>query len=135
MDMEFLQELGLSEETANAVLEKHSQELDGIQLDFSLERELTKRGVKSMEAAMKLFDKEGLSFSDGRVLGLSEKLDSFEKENDFLFSKGDTKPVFSKPTAGSADITKAEFEKMGYGNRLKLYNENPELYHSLAKGI
>ena len=70
MDMEFLQELGLSEETANAVLEKHSQELDGIQLDFSLERELTKRGVKSMEAAMNLFDKEGLSFSDGRVLGL-----------------------------------------------------------------
>lgn len=134
MDMEFLSGLGLDEAAADAVLSRHSEEINGLRLDFTLERELAKRGVKSMDAALKLFDKEGLTFADGRVDGLEEKINSFERENDFLFSKESAKPVFSKPTAGSAGISKAEFDKMGYEKRLKLFNESPEVYRQLTQG-
>ena len=132
MNIEFLSELGICDEAADAVLSKHCEEVNGLQLDFAVERELSKRGVKSMDAALKLFDKSGLSFSDGKVDGLTEKIDDFSKNNDFLFSGGD-KPVFTRQPNQTQRISKEEFDKMGYEKRLKLFNECPELYKRLTK--
>ena len=42
------------------------------------------------------------------------------------------KPPKKNPTH-TVGITKEQFEKMGYSERIKLYNENPELYEQLSK--
>lgn len=132
MDMDFLSGLGIYGEAADAVLSKHCEEVSGLQLDFAVERELSKRGVKSMEAALKLFDKSGLNYSDGKADGLSERINEFSRNNDFLFSAGG-KPYFTRQPVQSSGISRADFDKMGYEKRLRLFNQSPELYKRLTK--
>ncbi len=132
MDRDFLIELGIEEENADAILDKHTEEIGSIKLNHTVENELLKRGVKSVSAAMKLFNTDGLIYTDGKIEGLYERLEDFSKENDFLFEVNNKRPVFSKKTTPEAGITKAEFEKMGYEKRLRLYKESPEVYKKLT---
>jgi len=133
MDKDFLIELGIDEENADTILNKYTQEVGSIRLNYTVESELIKRGVKSVSAAMKLFDTDGLVYTEGEIEGLFERLDDFSKENDFLFEQSVKRPVFSKKTIPECGITKAEFEKMGYEKRLKLFNDSPEVYKKLTQ--
>ena len=133
MDKEFLLDLGVDDDIVDNIIARHSEEVNNIRLDFAVERELSKRGAKNISAAMKLIDKSGLSYDNGYIEGLSEKIESFATENDFLFEKENKIPFFSKPASRTKGITKSEFEKMGYENRLRLFNESPDLYKKLTR--
>ena len=137
MNPEFLSELGIEGENAEAIIAKVNDEISQIRLTHSIENELKQRGAKNINAAMKLFDQEGLKFSDGKVEGLSERMAEFEKENDFLFSADIPKTVFTAPVeSGTGDsISREDFAKMGYSKRLKLFNEQPEVYKRLNEKI
>ncbi len=130
MDREFLQSLGVSEESIDEILKKSNEEISKERLINSAQSELTRRGVKNINAAMKLFDMEGLE-SDN----LLQKIDEFATENDFLFETNSPKPLFSGTVSNEkkSSVTKEEFSKMGYIERLKLFNENPENYRQLTE--
>ena len=59
-------------------------------------------------------------------------LRSFGHEPGEALAKGqamaDTPKPAGKATDGNKTITKEEFENMGYTDRLKVFEENPELY-------
>lgn len=132
MDKEFLNSIGISDEAADSIISKLSDEMGSMHIDFELQKEFYKRGVKSVDAAMKLIDKSTITYQDGEVLGITESIDKFQKENDFLFNEKKPKPVFSSVSKHEGGLTKQEFEKMGYEGRLKLFNESPELYKKLT---
>lgn len=134
MDMEFLTNLGVTEENAALILEENNSEISKLNIRHTLENEFNKMGVKNLNAAMKLFNSDDLSFSDGQIDGLDEKMASFVSENDFLFEKEKT-PMFSAPAGNVRDsgISREEFSKMGYSKRLKLFNENPQTYKELTE--
>jgi hypothetical protein len=133
VDREFLTGLGVAEESVDAILQKNNEELDLLRIDNAISNIMLKKGTKNLEAAMKLFDKDGISICDGQIVGVEEKIEEFVKNNDFLF-QNDSKPVFSAPTNNSKpQLTKDEFSKMGYNKRLKLFNENPNVYKELTK--
>ena len=135
MDIEFLTELGICEEHAGLIIEKSNSEINQMKIRHAIEKRLTSKGVKSINAAMKLFDYEGLSVDGDEISGIDEKINTFISENEFLF-EGTQKPVFSAPAGQESQkgITKEEFSKMGYSKRLKLYNENPQIYMELSGG-
>lgn len=136
MDMEFLTALGISEENSAAILEQNNLEISNLNIKHTLENEFNKRGVKNLKAAMQLFDSSQLTYSDGYIDGLDEKLSSFVKENDFLFENKNHPPMFSAPTGKSdSGISREEFSKMGYEKRLRLFNENPQTYKELTENI
>ena len=130
MDREFLEGLGIEGENIDLILEKSNSEISRERLINSTKIEMSKRGVKNINAAMKLFDMEGIEDES-----LSEKIDSFVLENDFLFEQNNPKPVFSGNVSSEKEtgVTKDEFNKMGYIERLKLFNENPEVYRQLTE--
>ena len=97
MDLEFLSELGIEGENAETIISKANEEISQIRLIHSIENEFKQRGAKNVNAAMKLFNSDGLKFSDGKIEGLSERMAEFEKENDFLFAADIPKTVFSAP--------------------------------------
>ena len=132
MDRDFLESLGLEDEKIDLILEKSNSEISKERLIHSAKTEMTKRGVKNIDAAMKLFDTEGLDDSNEALL---ERLDSFVLENDFLFEQSSPKPVFSGNVTSEKQVgvTRDEFNKMGYIERLKLFNENPEAYKQLTE--
>ncbi len=133
MDKEFLTNIGISDENADIILEKAQSDMSRLQISHAVKSELLSNGVKNIDAAMKLFDTEGLSVQDTEVVGLGEKVKAFILENDFLF-ENPSKPIFSAPSgdSGQKNISREEFSKMGYAKRLKLYNENPDAYNELA---
>lgn len=47
-----------------------------------------------------------------------------------LLNVKDVEPTEQKPS-----VTREEFNKMGYTERVKLKNEQPETYNELAKGV
>lgn len=132
MDEDFLKGIGVDEEKINLILEKSRDEAERQNLIFSVKSEMSKRGVKNLDAAMKLFDTDTIE-DDGK--SISEKIDGFVSENEYLFEQNNPKPVFSANagTENKNGITKEEFNKMGYIQRLKLFNENPEKYRQLAE--
>ena len=106
MDREFLEGLGIEGENIDLILEKSNSEISRERLINSAKIEMSKRGVKNINAAMKLFDMEGIEDES-----LSERIDSFVLENDFLFEQNNPKPVFSGNVSSKKEtgVTKDEF--------------------------
>lgn len=130
VDRDFLESLGIAEDNIDLILQKANDDMTKERIISSAQNELSKRGVKNLNAAMKLLDIEGVE-SDN----LLQKIDDFANENDFLFESTSSKPVFSGnvSTQKESCVTKEEFSKMGYIERLKLFNENPDNYRQLTE--
>lgn len=135
MDREFLESLGIEGENIDLILNKSNSEILKERLINSAKTEISKRGVKNIDAAMKLFDMEGIEGEQDAQEELTRRVDAFVMENDFLFESNNPKPVFSGNVRNEKEtgVTKEEFSKMGYIQRLKLYNENPEAYKQLTE--
>ena len=75
--------------------------------------------------------------NDGQVKGLDDKLKGLKTQYPNQFETTSQKKVeekkLDKPDNDSK-VTKEEFAKMGYQARMKLYNDNPELYKELTNG-
>lgn len=72
---------------------------------------------------------------DGQVKGLDEKLKGLKTQYPNQFEATSQKKVeekkLDKPDANKT-ISKEEFAKMGYQERVKLFNENPDQYKELS---
>lgn len=75
---------------------------------------------------------------DGTITGLKEQLEALKENKPYLFKQvepqgtGGSLGAGNKPK-GSPVITKEDFKKMGYLERLKLKQENEELYNQLIE--
>lgn len=75
---------------------------------------------------------------DGTVKGLDDKIAELKTQFPNQFKKEtqnqNTIEVNTLPNHNdNSSVTKDEFEKMGYQDRLKLYNDDPETYSALSK--
>jgi len=75
---------------------------------------------------------------DGTITGLQEQLEALKENKPYLFKQvepqgtGGSLGAGNKPK-GSPVITKEDFKNMGYLERLKLKQENEELYNQLIE--
>lgn len=132
-------ELQEANKTAQADYESKIKQM---QIDNAVAAALTNAGAKNtaaVKALLKDLDKAELD-EDGSVKGLAEQIKTLQKAEDssFLFNTPEPKtPKAAGATpAGSkgidpSGITKEQFLKMGYQERVELYNNNKELYDSL----
>lgn len=108
------------------------KELDEYRLSNEIDSALTKAGARNVKALRALLDTQSIRLEDGALTGLGEQLEQIKAENGFLFEEGSPKPKFTDGvTGGGSGITKDAFQKMGYSDRVKLYNESPEVYNEL----
>ena len=71
---------------------------------------------------------------DGQIKGLDDKLKGLKTQFPSQFESSASKKIDEKKLDKPDDnrgISKEEFSKMGYQERLKLYNENPDQYNEL----
>lgn len=96
------------------------------------ERELAER-EKAMTIANKLKEKE-LPVDLAKYLNVGEDIDTTIEELGTVFGnyflEGSNKPTNHNTYKG---LTKKDFVQMSYGERAKLYAENPTLYSALSK--
>ncbi len=75
---------------------------------------------------------------DGTVTGLKEQLESLKENKGYLFKE--TEPTGTGGSLGNGGkggtgktITKEEFDKMSYSEKVELYNKDQDLYRELTK--
>ena len=120
--------------------EAHAAEIHQLKVNNAIESALTGAKAKNalaVKALLKDLDKAELA-EDGTVKGLAEQIAALQKSDAYLFEAKESKPKMKGASVGeSADgdtgITKEQFNKMSYKDRMNLYKENKELYDSLTK--
>ncbi len=114
-------------------------ELEQTKLEAAIKVELL--SAKAMDVdylTFKLKEKGELALDEnGKIKGWDDKLAGLKTQfpNQFESAGGKKYEEHKLPDTDSGDngITKESFAKMGYQDRLKLFNENPEAYKELAK--
>jgi septal ring factor EnvC (AmiA/AmiB activator) len=121
--------------------EAHAAEIKQLKIDSAVEKALSLAKVKNsvaVKALLKDMDKAELD-EDGTIKGLSEQIEALQKSDAYLFEAKETKPALKGVEPGQGKdpdfkgLTKEQFNKMSYKEKVNLFNENKELYDSLAK--
>lgn len=114
-----------------------SKEIEVFKKQNALDKALSKYKAKDTSILSKMLDMEKVKYNDKFeiVEGLEDQINSIKESHDYLFDNDNPLPIFSGDIKqpGKTQITKEVFNKMGYQDRLKLYNENKELYDQLKK--
>lgn len=114
-----------------------------MQIDNAINAALMGAGAKNIKAATALLndvDKFEIT-EDGTVKGLDEQIKALAKSDSYLFESKN--PDGGKPSGASpagnpngnnhaGTITKEQFSKMNYKERVELFNTNKDLYDSLS---
>lgn len=121
---------------------EHEATVEGLQKELADSRKqaaidlaLTKNKARNTKAVKALLDAKTLELTDEGVKGLDDQLKKVKEDNPFLFDEGEgTKgPTFSKNgnPNGTTKVTKEDFNKMGYSERLNLKQSDPGLFSEL----
>lgn len=116
---------------------KSKEELEKLKFEHKIESALSGAKAKNIKAVKALLDMEGLKLNGDEIVGLNEQLENIKKENSYMFEDdSNTKqdpPPFTRPGGkGKQDgISKEDFNKMSYKERVNLFNTQPDIYKQL----
>lgn len=98
------------------------------QIDNLIQAEAVKKGIKDVDAALKLIDRSGIKVNDDNIEGVSEAVDSLVEGKPYL------KDAAAEPSLGSGANPPSSSE--GQFKRFKLSDiQNPEFYKEHEKDI
>lgn len=118
----------------------HAEELRRLKIENAVTAAITAAKGKNAKAIRALLELEKAELAeDGTVKGLAEQMEKLKKAEDskFLFDSERRILRGTKPAEASDPIepglTREQFQRMGYKERLELFNNDPELYNELVK--
>lgn len=118
--------------------EEYTAQIQKMELDGIVERTLLSSKVKNAKAVRALLDLEDAKVKDGTIKGLDDQLTKLKESDPYLF-ESESKPTGVTPGEphggqGSTGITQEQFNKMGYLQRAKLKEDDPNAYSELTNG-
>ena len=120
-------------------VEKLQAELEQTKLESAIKVELLSSKALDVDyLTFKLREKGELSLDEnGKIKGWDDMLAGLKTQFPMQFESEGKKNIIENRlpdnNEGGNSVTKESFAKMGYQDRLKLYNENPEAYAELNK--
>lgn len=124
-----------------AQIAKQQEELNQAKTESALKIGLLSAGAKSSDIDYLIFkmnhdgDWKPELDDNGQVKGLDDKLKGLKTQFPAQFEVSSSKKIdekkLDKPDTKQT-TTKDDFKKMGYQAKLKLFNENPDLYNELS---
>lgn len=91
---------------------------------------------KGIEKAIKYAEWDKIELdADGKLKGANDHIKAVREEwAEYVTTTTTTGAKTSTPPAnnGNSGVTKEDFQKMSYKDRLQIYNENPDLYNELT---
>ena len=118
--------------------EEYTAQIQKMELDGIVERTLLSSKVKNAKAVRALLDLEDAKVKDGTIKGLDDQLAKLKESDPYLF-ESESKPSGVTPGEphggqGSTGVTQEQFNKMGYLQRAKLKEEDPNAYSEFTNG-
>ncbi|MBY6932946.1 hypothetical protein FDB44_14720 [Clostridium botulinum] len=131
---ETLQKTIKDHEATIETLKKDSEaKIRNLTLDGAIEKALVGAKARHSDLLSSKIDREKLLISeDGKVSGLDEQLKSLKDGYKDLFESTVSGTTPENNESSSSGITKEQFNKMGYKERVYLYNTNKDLYTQLS---
>lgn len=112
--------------------EKLLGETENIKKTFAIELALKEEKPRNTKALKALLDLDAITYENGVLNGLSEQLSEIRRENGFLFEEEKAAPKFTRSVGGAdGEMTKDDFKKLSYMEKLKLKIDAPLLYSKL----
>ena len=113
-----------------------SKEIEEFKKQNALEKALANYKAKDTNILSKMLDMDKIKFNDKFeiVEGLEEQINPLKESHDYLFNSDKPLPKFADKTPGTnngTEISKEEFKKMSYKDRVALKKEQPEVYENL----
>ena len=132
-DNEALQQTIQDHEATIENLKKESAQKD---FNYALDSVLKDNKCKNAKALKALLDLDNIKFNEGKLEGLEGQLTALKESDGYLFdtsnpAPGNTGETGNHPRVGDGAITKEQFNKMTYKERVDLFNSNKELYNQL----
>lgn len=132
-DNEALQQTIQDHEATIENLKKESAQKD---FNYALDSALKDNKCKNAKALKALLDLDNIKFNEGKLEGLEGQLNALKESDGYLFdtsnpAPGNTGGIGNHPRVGDGAITKEQFNKMTYKERVDLFNSNKELYNQL----
>lgn len=133
-----LQQIQQLQDENKANVEKYQKELAETQRTFALDSALKDAKVRNVKAAKALLDLEKIKLGDsGALEGLNEQLEALKQSDAYLFAEEQQQqpPSFTPPgnpmPPGGTIMTREEFAKKSYAERVKFQQENPTAFSEL----
>lgn len=126
------------EDTIKTLKTDSETKIRNLTLDSAINNALTKAKAKHSDLLASKFDRDKLVINeDGTVTGLDEQLKGFKETYKDMFevTLGGGTPDNPDTKSTKTTVTKEQFNKMGYLERVKLNQDNPELYNTLKGEI
>jgi hypothetical protein len=136
-DVEALNKLVEQLQLSNKELEEnHSKEMYNLQFNFALEGALTNAKSKNNKALKALLNMDNIKYQEGKLEGLQDQIEALQKDASYLFDL-DTTPqntggLGNFGRGNNPTITKEEFSKMSYSERMNLYKNDKATYDALV---
>lgn len=125
-------------------IESLTQQLEAQKIDAAMDRKLTNAGAKTEDLDYLKFQwkkKGDITLDDnGEIKGGDDAIAGLKTQHPVHFASvtesRELQPhqLHDRQQDSGKTVTKEEFNKMGYDSRVKLKEENPELYTQLTKG-
>lgn len=114
------------------------KEIEALKFEHSLESALTKAGAKNVKAAKALLDIESLKTSKNVDADIEVAITKAKETDPYLYGEVDPNGTGGSKGGGakgkgSTGITKEEFNKMSYKEKVDLYNKQPDVYKTLKE--
>ena len=119
-------------------IKEKEEEMIKVRKQNAIKLEVLKANPRDVADILPHLKDESITINeDGTVTGLKEQLEGLKENKGYLFKE--TEPTGTGGSLGNGGkgtgktITKEEFEKMSYSEKVKLYNQDQELYRELTK--
>lgn len=115
---------------------KAADELKKIKLDHAIQQNLMAAKAKDITIAQAAFDLQKVTLDDqGKLVGFDEQLKAVQESHAWLFEG--TEPTgtggsLGNRTPGKATLTKEDFAKMTYTERVTLRAKDPDTYNLMT---
>lgn len=125
-----------AEQAAKKLAEANAKLLAATVKSMGADMEISAKGLKVAERVIEMDDCVG---TDGEIdeEAVEEALEEFIKEYPEFKTGGNKKPGVKQfegnPSSGNGKLTREDFQKMSFKERLKLREENPKLYELMTK--
>ena len=126
-----------------AQIAKQQEDLNQAKIESALKISLLSAGAKASDIDYLLYkmnhdsDWKPELDDNGQVKGIDDKVKGLKTQFPVQFEASSTSKKIDEKKLDKPDdkqtVSKDDFKKMGYQSRLKLFNENPELYNELSK--
>lgn len=113
----------------------YNENIKNMKIDTAITKALSKSGAMNETILTGLLDRTKIAIGeDNTITGIQEQIVALKESDPYLFKQDSIKGVVPGDATPKTNdgITKEQFSKMSYLDRVKLQESNPDLYSELS---